>query len=484
MYRQERFWSEFVDRQPEGDQAAALLQFLGFADKQFPQSYEQLIQKRKLLQQLEGQRDAYSAVLHSVTTELLEQSELTVAVTRESIERTKAKINSELASLSDERQNVLQQIVTDRKVEDRSRFDSLRSERNAVEQQRQKLLVETERSRHRLSELVVYKQSAEAEASRLKRTRTAGSHFVDFKVTHCPVCEQLIDEPEGVGNICYLCGRPKPAADSTTSGTRIDFELDQLQDELDELSELIKKTEEDLRSKEASFEGLLNSTRRIDADLAPAIRSAAEVLPPDLSIIDVTIGRLNERLEQVARVEKNLITQDELAQKIQQIALEIEKLSADQSLNDQEVDFRALSQILEDGMNSYLNALNETDSSRWTKGKLNVKLNDRTFYVSIKETDLSAQVGATSKAIVLFSYHYALLELSADSIRNYPGIVIIDFPLTLGESVRLADAENYLVEPFIRLCSEPNMRHTQFIAAGRAFERPEGANQIKLASVY
>jgi hypothetical protein len=170
MYRQERFWSEFVDRQPEGDQAAALLQFLGFADKQFPQFYEQLIQKRKLLQQLEGQRDAYSAVLHSVTTELLEQSELTVAVTRESIERTKAKINSELASLNDERQNVLQQIVTHRKVEDRSRFDSLRSERDVLEQQRQKLLVETERSRHRLDELAAYKQSAEAEASRLAGT--------------------------------------------------------------------------------------------------------------------------------------------------------------------------------------------------------------------------------------------------------------------------------------------------------------------------
>jgi hypothetical protein len=44
MYRQERFWSEFVDRQPEGELAAALLQFLGVANKQFPQSYEELVQ--------------------------------------------------------------------------------------------------------------------------------------------------------------------------------------------------------------------------------------------------------------------------------------------------------------------------------------------------------------------------------------------------------------------------------------------------------
>jgi hypothetical protein len=135
-------------------------------------------------------------------------------------------------------------------------------------------------------------------------------------------------------------------------------------------------------------------------------------------------------------------------------------------------------------MNSYLNALNESSPTRWTKGKISVKLTEKAFYVSIREADLAAQVGATSKAIVFFSYHYALLKLSADAAKNYPGLVIIDFPPTLGEGERLADAENYLVGPFIRLRSALNMQHTQFIAAGRAFEHLDGANQIKLTDVY
>jgi hypothetical protein len=484
MYRQERFWSAFVDQQPEVEQAAALLQFLGAADKQFPQSYEELIQKRKLLQQLEGKRDAYSAILHSVTAELLQQNELTVAITGESIEKTKDRINKELVALADERQRILQEIAGHREIEDRSRFESLRSEKLNLDQRNQGVLIETEQGRKRLTELTGYQQSVETEISRLQRTRTAGSQFNDFKVTHCPVCEQPITEPEEATKSCYLCGRTNPSEEPTTSDARIDFELDQLREELSELNELIGKTNEDLNNKETTLRELRTAIRRIEADLAPALRSAVEILPPDLSIIDVQIGRLNEQLEQLRRVENNLVTQNELVQRIQDIESEIEQLDTDQLLDSQQVDFRALSQTLEDGMNSYLNALNESSPSHWTKGKLNVKLNERSFYVTINDADLAGQVGATSKAIVLFSYHYALLTLSADVTRNYPGLVIIDFPLALGETERLADAESYLVEPFIRLCSEPSMHHTQFIAAGHAFDNLPGTNQIILRDAY
>jgi hypothetical protein len=485
IYRQERFWSEFVDRQPEGDQAAALLQFLGVADKQFPQSYEELIQKRKLLQKLEGQRDAYAAILHSVTAELLQQGEITVAVTGESIERTKDRINKELASLTEERGKVLQEIRESRKIEDRSLFEFLRAQKAAVDKQHQEVLAEVEIRRKRMSELRAYKQSVEAEISRLKRTRTAGSHLIDFKVSHCPACEQPVHEPEEATDVCYLCGRPQtPEGSSLSSSARIDFELDQLQEEFGEFTELIGKSEEDLGNKDSTLRELRNDLRKIEIDLAPAIRSATEALPPDLSIIDVKLGRFYEQLEQIRRVQENLATQSELTRRIQEIQMEVESLDAEQRLNSEQVDFRASSQILEDGMNSYLNALNESSPARWTKGKISVKLTEKAFYVSIREADLAAQVGATSKAIVIFSYHYALLKLSADATRNYPGLVIIDFPLTLGEGERLADAENYLVEPFSRLCSALNMRHTQFIAAGRAFEHLDDANQIKLTGIY
>ena len=222
----------------------------------------------------------------------------------------------------------MQQIASHRKIDDRSRFGSLRLERANVQKECEDLLLETAKIRKRLAELRKYKDSVEAERSRLKRTRTAGSHFLDFKVTHCPVCEHAVKEPEEESDTCYLCGNSYEFADPATSNARIEFELDQLQEEIDELNQLIDKSSEDLRSKENSHEALRTALLRIDADLAPAIHSTAEILPPELSIIDVTIGRLNEQREQVARVEKNLITQAELDRKIAENASEIERLRA------------------------------------------------------------------------------------------------------------------------------------------------------------
>lgn len=77
-------------------------------------------------------------------------------------------------------------------------------------------------------------------------------------------------------------------------------------------------------------------------------------------------------------------------------------------------------------------------------------------------------------------YHYALLSLVADSRYNYPGLVIIDFPMQLANGTSIAEAENYLVAPFIELCNRVGMEKTQFIAAGRAFENLPNTHQIHL----
>jgi hypothetical protein len=74
-----------------------------------------------------------------------------------------------------------------------------------------------------------------------------------------------------------------------------------------------------------------------------------------------------------------------------------------------------------------------------------------------------------------------MLSLVADGWFNYPGLVIIDFPLELVDGASIADKENYLVEPFIELCARKGMEATQFIAAGRAFENLAGTHQIHLA---
>jgi hypothetical protein len=76
---------------------------------------------------------------------------------------------------------------------------------------------------------------------------------------------------------------------------------------------------------------------------------------------------------------------------------------------------------------------------------------------------------------------YALLCLVAEPSCCYPGIVVIDFPLQLASGQTIRDKENYLVEPFVKLCASPNMNGSQFIAAGHSFDQLTGANVIEVA---
>ena len=71
IYRQERFWNDFADKQPEVEQTACLLQFMGAAQAVYPPKYGDLVQRQKDLEKLQGEKEAYSALLHSITTELL-----------------------------------------------------------------------------------------------------------------------------------------------------------------------------------------------------------------------------------------------------------------------------------------------------------------------------------------------------------------------------------------------------------------------------
>lgn len=482
IYRQERFWAKFVDQQPEGELAAAMLQFLGMADKQFPQSYGKLVEKRKRFQRLEGERQAHASVLHSITSELLQQKELSVTVTQDSLETTRQRIKSDLEHLEQERQKLLEKIREEKAVAYDQRFQELKVLREQRQQTKDKALRELGAKTQRLPDLKRYAQGIEAEILRLKRATTAGIVLADFRVTHCPVCEQTVNETHS-SETCYVCKQ----AFSSHFGmpdNRINFEVDQLSEEFEELAELIYKTESDIAAAETEISHLDTEITKIDIDLSPAFRLVLDMIPPDLGILDTNVGRLNEQLDQVTRVERNLQSQNELAATINLLEKEIAQLKAELDESAIDVDFDKLSQRLEDGMNSYLNALNEAHANRWSKGPLNVTLTDKIFKVSIGGSPLSAQLGAASHAIVLFAYHYALLGLSADAQCNYPGFAVIDFPLTLADGQSLKDAENYLVEPFVRRCMSKSMTHTQFIAAGRSFENLEGAHQIFLSDVY
>jgi len=163
---------------------------------------------------------------------------------------------------------------------------------------------------------------------------------------------------------------------------------------------------------------------------------------------------------------------------------QIEKLESDLEEKHEEVHFEHAADVLSDGINTYLNALNAGDPERWQEGKIGAQLRERQFRLTVSESKWSSKLGATLTCYFLLGYHYSLLQLTRTPGYNYPGICIIDFPPTLADGVEVADKENYLVEPFVNLLKSPEMRSCQLIAAGRAFEGLVDVNKVTLTQMW
>src|SRR5207237_1933492 len=56
IYRQQRFWGDLADKQPEAEQHACLLQFLGLAERIYTNDYGQLIELRMKVERLRSRR--------------------------------------------------------------------------------------------------------------------------------------------------------------------------------------------------------------------------------------------------------------------------------------------------------------------------------------------------------------------------------------------------------------------------------------------
>ena len=59
IYRQQRFWGGLADQQPDGEQHACLLQFLGLAERTYSESYGRLIELKTEAETLKVRRAQY-----------------------------------------------------------------------------------------------------------------------------------------------------------------------------------------------------------------------------------------------------------------------------------------------------------------------------------------------------------------------------------------------------------------------------------------
>ena len=207
----------------------------------------------------------------------------------------------------------------------------------------------------------------------------------------------------------------------------------------------------------------------------------AALMPPEVAITDTQIGQTEERIAQLFRLRKSLLQRDELSAEIDRLRAKVQSVKEVVDSQASNVPFERLSDELSDGINEYLNVLNEGDPTRWPHGAIRFDLGERGYRIRVGQKAWTS-LGATSIGFVLLGYHYALLKLSGRDGYNYPGIALIDFPMTLADKTTIAEKENYLIEPFVGLFrSRPTF---QLIVCGRAFENLKGVNRVTLATVW
>lgn len=481
MYKQERFWSDFAQKQSEVVRSACILHFLNAATSLYPKEYEALVSKKKEKDRLEAQKEVFVRVLQDVAIEVVGQPEMTVAVTPESISESRQRLTARLAEIDSAKAAVFENYDKHSSAEmpefdiAKNRLESLHCELGKTESERNEVV-------RRYSELTEYAKTLESELARFKRVKAGASVFADLKVTHCPACDQAIKNQNQDPDHCPVCGRIHGGtADDISAGTRrIEFEEQQVSEELDELRQLIIELEQELRSFNVQISEISQRIQEEKRSVIAARTLSVRAIPPELALFDQEAGRIMSQLQQLERIERTLGTREEINTKILALEEEIAALDAEIKRLTPTVDFERLADLLSDRMNTYLNLVNADNFSRWKTGRVSIKLRKDAFDVFLDGQPWTTRAGGTAYNIIQIAYHYALLSLSKNDQYNYPGFLTIDFPAHFSRAGDLRDSENYLLKPFVDLCSTENMAGSQVIIAGRAFDNLEGANIIHL----
>jgi hypothetical protein len=493
IYRHEFSWGDIAENQPEPDQFACMMVFLGAAERLFSSTYATMMERQRDVQELQARRDQYLAALEQVTRELIAVQETTVALTESSLDAAASRLRTEIAELADRRASLLEELrrgaqdrVSAEEQTGQEAFSELGNRLAELRTKREEALKSAAESRERLAELNQHRVLVTEELGKLERARAAQVEMADLRITHCPNCDQRVKR-SAQGGECVLCLQPYPEriGDERAGAQRIAFEIQQLATEAKELDELVAENERAREALHLSLRNLEDDIRAIEGKLRPARSAAAWILPPELGQIDQDHGRLNEQLRQLDRIRHALKHRDELAARVDRLQEQLPTLRAQVQLERSSVKFEQTSQVLADGMNSYLNALNAGGGPpRWQGGRVGVRLRERRITLTLNGHEWKPEAGGTYTFFFLAAYQYALLGLTATPGAAYPGFAVIDLPPNVSDNRLLVNHENYLAEPFIDLLNHPDLQGTQLLLTGHAYAGLEGAHRITLSTVF
>ena len=483
MYKQEGMWSDVAQKQNEVVRSAVMLQFFKKAKALYSDEYSELVSMQKQRDKIEAQKSVYSDVLQHVAVELVKDPGMSVAITSDSLGRSKNKIEEEIKDIEGQKVEFLK--LHTAKLENEStkikiEFDSIGKNVRNLMNQLDTLNNEKIEGVKRRQELESYQKTLKDEVSKFNRATDAARVLSDLKITHCPACDQKVLPNRHEKNKCNLCGQEEHVhADAGLSDKRVSFEIAQINEELTELEMQIKELESSIASIDSKIEELKGSLNTEQMKLRNIESLSIVGLPPEIAVLDMKLGSLAEKLEQLMRVGSSLKEKEHYDSHIGKLNEQIALLEKKISKLSPNVNYSELSDILADKMNTYVNAVNIDDISKWKTGRVSVNLKRDSFKMLMDNQAWTVKSGGTKNYVIQLAYHYALLSLCKEEEYDFPGLLIIDFPPHFAKADDLKGSENYLLKPFVELCSEEGMTGTQVIVAGRAFEGLEGAHTIE-----
>jgi hypothetical protein len=486
VYRRQDQWSELVPAQPESEQHACILQFLGLAEHLFSSDLSTLTDKRQRLAHLQIRRDYFTELMQKLLPEIISDSDLSAGITADAIERAASRIEGEVNQLVERRSAVMGE-VRDQSFTSKGELTALLEGRSVALHNKERASNEVAAIRARLAELEQYEKNLNREAQRLHRADAAADVLEDIRVTHCPACDQSVEGRAHEAGRCFLCGQTTLSAGLTgdTSARRLRFEREQVTAEQAEAGELLEAARQEAARRQRAVEEADRRIRDLDLLLKPFRAAASGMVPDELALLDQRIGTLTAKRETVQVLRAPLEESANLACEIVDLKDEISKLEAGVARREQVVDFQEAGEQLSEGLNTYLDAIRKEDESSWTKtGQVTASISDRRTQLQIGARLAKRQLGGTLTIYFLFAYHYALLNLSRHSICHYPGLTILEFYPDIARETALGDRLHLVLSPFVQLASDKDIQPVQVIATSRGLPERPHINFIHLTEVW
>ena len=110
----------------------------------------------------------------------------------------------------------------------------------------------------------------------------------------CPACDRDLDRQTDESK-CQVCGRPMDAGREGAE-RRLEFEKEQLAAESSEADELLALQRNELEKVSGRLADVERDLSRVQLALKPVRQKVAAILSPDITLLDMRAGRLEERL--------------------------------------------------------------------------------------------------------------------------------------------------------------------------------------------